>query len=786
MLGIDTSERRTMRIEQEGQGLRRRIAPAAWMATFAWVAACIGIDPGNAQAQPRSPAPPALVEFSGPQGGPFPGEPASIPLQNETGREIFWHVSNRASWAHFSSMRGLLQPWASGDVEVSINGSIASLLPVGLYDAYLLHRGEPGQPPAQLAHVRLTVEPQVPSIDLSPGDGLAAGGQVGGPVTPPGKTWTLLNSSAAPLTWSATLDQPWVTLVGETGGTLQPGESQGVRVALDPGRVAQLSAGVHRAELRILRASDSLVLDAREVLVDLLQASSDDGWTEFTPSADTRQIYVSSSSGNDSYSGLAPHSPKRTIAAGKALVRNGYPDWLLLKRGDTWTESIGSWSASGRSSEERILISSYGDSGPRPLLRTGTSSGISAVYSSSLPRVDHVAIVGLHMRAHTFVGEGEPAGVSWLIESRDLLVEDCLIEGYQINVSVPGWGGRKRDVKIRRNVLVDAISTSGTVGHGIYLANCDGVLIEENVLDHNGWNPAIPGAVPSMFRHGIYVQSGSGACTDVVVRRNIISSSASHGLHLRPGGVAEDNLFLRNSIALSLGGGNEPNPGGVVVVARGNVILDGKNIDDNNRRGWGIDLANISQGTVSYNIVANQVLGTMPVPMTLYGDSNGMGVHNTLIERNIFYNWGGTVSVRGSSTQVRNITLRHNDFVDYMDPDQILRHSDSGSTGAVNSAHNRFYSTQPTGTWMRIATTNYSLNGWKNQVGDTTSSALPASPYPAPERTVATYNQSLGGAASHEAFIAQARSQSKANWRPAYTAAAAIEYFREGFELVVP
>ena len=54
------------------------------------------------------------------------------------------------------------------------------------------------------------------------------------------------------------------------------------------------------------------------------------------PQSNSRVIYVSSSTGSDSNTGLSPNSPLKTIAAGEALLRNGYPDQLLLKAGDTF------------------------------------------------------------------------------------------------------------------------------------------------------------------------------------------------------------------------------------------------------------------------------------------------------------------------------------------------------------------------------------------------------------------------------------------------------------------
>src|SRR5262245_25827992 len=66
------------------------------------------------------------------------------------------------------------------------------------------------------------------------------------------------------------------------------------------------------------------------------------GWTTFSPSHDTRIVYVSSSTGSDVNDGLSRNTPVKTIFRGVSLLRAGFPDWLLFKKGDTWTdESFG-------------------------------------------------------------------------------------------------------------------------------------------------------------------------------------------------------------------------------------------------------------------------------------------------------------------------------------------------------------------------------------------------------------------------------------------------------------
>src|SRR5690348_8973015 len=81
-------------------------------------------------------------------------------------------------------------------------------------------------------------------------------------------------------------------------------------------------------------------------------------WSVFTQDTSKGQkIYVSSSQGNDSNSGLDFNNPVKTLSHAKALMRDGHPDWLLLRRGDTWNEPIGVWTKSGVSQQDPMVIS---------------------------------------------------------------------------------------------------------------------------------------------------------------------------------------------------------------------------------------------------------------------------------------------------------------------------------------------------------------------------------------------------------------------------------------------
>ena len=100
------------------------------------------------------------------------------------------------------------------------------------------------------------------------------------------------------------------------------------------------------------------------------------GWTVITPPAGARVIYCSSSGGNDIYNGLSSSTPVKSLARAESLLRNGTGAELLLKDGDTWSQTFGVWGLSGASSQAPLVIGSYG-TGARPTIYSRISRGFS-------------------------------------------------------------------------------------------------------------------------------------------------------------------------------------------------------------------------------------------------------------------------------------------------------------------------------------------------------------------------------------------------------------------------
>ena len=267
------------------------------------------------------------------------------------------------------------------------------------------------------------------------------------------------------------------------------------------------------------------------------------GWTEFAPSPDSRVVYVSNSQGSDSNSGLSADAPVRTLAKAKGLMRGGKPDWMLLKRGDVWSdEQLAEWTVGGRSAEEPMLISAYGDAPERPVIEW---NGVGAALSMRLGReINHLAVVGIHFSGGPNVAG---SGVHRLSPGENFLIEDCVFEGFGTGLVVHGFYAPIGDVTIRRSVIADNAPRSGRGhGQGLFIDRVDGLLIEENVIDRNGWRAANRSDA-TIFNHNIYLTADN---EDVVVRRNIIARASSHGLQARAGGVIEDNFFVGNPIGM--------------------------------------------------------------------------------------------------------------------------------------------------------------------------------------------------------------------------------------------
>jgi hypothetical protein len=496
------------------------------------------------------------------------------------------------------------------------------------------------------------------------------------------------------------------------------------------------------------------------------------GWTPHAPSADSLVVYVSDSDGNDADNGLTEATAKRTLTAGKALLRSGYPDWMLLKAGDTFTnQSLGSWSKSGRGSSEPMVVGSYG-AGSRPRLLTGDDSPLMAFNAAK----SHLAFVGLHFFPHTYAGSEGTPGVLWLCGGQNILFEDCLVEGYKDNFVVQADNGPVQNFRVRRCVIVDSWSNSSH-SQGFYAYGVDGLLVEECVFDHNGWKEGGVGPA-TMFNHNTYLEE----CSNVVFRGNLFLRASSMGNKFCSNStgafantLVENNAYLEGEIGISIGGNTTSALRFSNVTIRNNVMMNiGRTQPTNRDLAWYLEIKDWDGGLVEQNLFLHQSLLENCYGIRFAGQSE----RDTTVQANVFYALKGQAMEVWMDGSESGLVVQDNEFQDPTNGGKMITHSGSFSPLAYQG--NSYFTTASSSAWFEVNGSNRSHAQWVTASGETGSSAVQAS-YPDPGRTEATYMSSLGGTPTMAAFAAEARAQSRSNWRSEFTAAAINTYVRAGF-----
>lgn len=522
-------------------------------------------------------------------------------------------------------------------------------------------------------------------------------------------------------------------------------------------------------------------------------APPESGWTDFLPSGGSIIAYVSTSDGDDANDGLSALSPKLTIAAGQGLLRDGQPDHLRLKRGDTWTdENLFFNNFSGLSPTERIVVESYGDlADPRPLIKTGLQGGIvfnfaqthnyyafldldfvchnrdpsDPTYDTGLPSFDDNAGINITSRGSYWHFEG--CRFAWYASG-----VVCQTDTPALPIS---------NVVVRRCVSMDSYVAGAGFCQGMYFFACPGLLVEENLVDRVNY------LTGTTFDHGIYFQNGpAGTPTPVTCRNNVVTRG--DGVQLRDGGVCTDNLFVKTWIAMQLGGGNDATVGGISVTAEDNVVLDGENNFTDNR-GWGFYVLNVDGATpssIARNILANNVSGSFPRPFHLdsaqvFDNLEPNKITDLTIEDNVVYNWGGgAFDFLGSA--FTNFTVDNNVVRSHQNQ-EAWNNSVNGELADTTANGNRFWSAlddAATDIWDGTGLVSYAA--WEAQLAAGAGNAHAEVSYNDPSRSVPRYNNEvLGGLATFDDFIANARDQQRGSWDSRYTAPAVNTWIRAGF-----
>ncbi|AJQ92813.1 hypothetical protein [Gynuella sunshinyii] len=372
------------------------------------------------------------------------------------------------------------------------------------------------------------------------------------------------------------------------------------------------------------------------------------GWSILKPSEDSRIIYVSNE-GNDTTAEVYKYQdltdlygnsidvfiptwtikPYASIDEALKQVRDGYPDYILLKRGDVWNRTSVIKFKAGSSVTNRSVFGYYGSNKERPLIKTGSADGI------ILNNAQYSAIIGIKFVADArdpkgdpnfdFSSASNPKGFQALNYGTNLeghiLIEDCWFDWYANNTiqDINTDLGLVSDIVLRRNIISNNYATSGH-SQGVY-AYYSSTLLEENFFDHNGWYQPGDGSTQgaggaTIFNHNTYFAESR----ETIFRNNIFARASSISNKFTSNTtegtnqilaweiLLDNNLYLQGEVGVSLGGNKDQNNGprweDIRVVK--NVFMNiGETQPTGRNIAWGLGVDDWKSGLVADNIFTN-------------------------------------------------------------------------------------------------------------------------------------------------------------------------------------
>ena len=196
-------------------------------------------------AGPMTVTPAGGLTSSGTAGGPFTPSSLSYTLTNTGTAPMNWTATKVQSWVTLSSTGGTLAAGVTATVTASINSGANSLAASGTsYTDTVTFTNTSNGTGNTTRPVSLTVNATnvAGPMTVTPAGGLTSSGTAGGPFTPSSLSYTLTNTGAAPMNWTASKVQSWVTL-SATGGTLAAGANTTVTASINSGANSLAASG---------------------------------------------------------------------------------------------------------------------------------------------------------------------------------------------------------------------------------------------------------------------------------------------------------------------------------------------------------------------------------------------------------------------------------------------------------------------------------------------------------------------------------------------------------------
>lgn len=533
------------------------------------------------------------------------------------------------------------------------------------------------------------------------------------------------------------------------------------------------------------------------------------GWTVFTPSTDSTIVYVSSSGNDSTCVGYLPNNPLigpdpfnpvgaiqpcRTYSAAYAKTHPDMPDWVLIKRGDTFVGSVNTEIRSGRSATEPFLIGAYGSTGLAPIFKVpSTVCGYRPTGSKRW-----TAISGITFYASTrdlsspdYVDSTGQDGLFAYANSTNVL-QDILVEGckflYFINNQVSGvtFGLNVRHFTIYRCVFANSYSETSH-SQGFYSDQLDGLVLEENIFDHNGWliqstsSNERTGGQATMFNHNIYISGGK----NLIVKNNVFlrPSSMQNKFTANYGEASAENILIENNLyvdgegGISIGG-NTTTPLRFKDITIKDNVMTNMNISHptNRNLAYAIEIHDWDGGEVKNNYIlnTNEINGRV---FWIIGTSRNVSIKNNIVyefKNNIFTL--NLSNLRGSD--VSNMSFTDNTILVSSDAGYTID-SEYDPSGKWTISGNKYFSSRTDGTRFRLLNSTLADSQWASITGDNSNFAKVS--YPEPSRDIATYMSAMGENGTIDAFIIRCREQDRYRWNKKFTADQVNGWIKLGF-----
>ncbi len=521
--------------------------------------------------------------------------------------------------------------------------------------------------------------------------------------------------------------------------------------------------------------------------------SEENGYTTFDLAEDSRIVYVSNE-GDDANDGLSPETAVATPERGAELVRDGAPDFLLFRRGDRWRgHSLGEGRVarrfkSGRDAEHPLVVGSYGDSVERPRFEVDTH-----FFDDDGNGRRFLAFVGLAFVSYPKI-PGDPAfdgasgGAIRVVsgDSRDILIEDNYVEYGEFVVQGAS------DVAVRHNVVwrsyhvgTCAYRADGTPDlngnrefrpSGIFAGGVDGLLIEGNVWDENGYNPDVAEACATIYNHDLYL-SGNDR---LVVRDNLILRASSIGLKMAANSTGasqdiliENNLFAEGEIGLGMGGNDDSPHRFVDARVLHNVFTDiGRAPPTRRTLSWFLGLQDNDGTEVRGNLLVNQP------------DGNSWGIHlasgsmrDVTLAENVLHGLSQRFLWVEPRTGWSNVQVIGNELIGASANACMVRHD--GPFEAVTYSGGSYRSAAAEDDQFCVDGERMSLAAWRAASGESDAGDADREVVD-PGRNLDSYAVHLGLGDTLGDFAEAARTQSRHRFRAELRAASANNWIRSG------